>query len=158
MVGLTIESAGPDAKMGDICMIYPKSKGGSVVVDVQGRPAMAEVVGFHDGRVQLMPYVNVAGIGDGSIVENTDSPLRIKVGEGLIGHTLDGLGRIDGTHYGKGVPLENGISYSVENMPPDPLTRDLVSDVLPLGVKSVDGLLTVGKGQRIGIFAGSGVG
>ena len=158
VVGLTIESAGPDAKMGDICMIYPKSKGGSVVVDVQGRPAMAEVVGFHDGRVQLMPYENVAGIGDGSIVENTDSPLRINVGEGLIGHTLDGLGRIDGTHYGKGVPLENGISYSVENMPPDPLTRDLVSDVLPLGVKAVDGLLTVGKGQRIGIFAGSGVG
>ena len=158
IVGLTIESAGPDAKMGDICYIYPKQKGDESPVKYSGKPTMAEVVGFSNGRVQLMPYENTSGIGSGSIVENTESPLRVNVGDGLLGQTLDGLGRIDGTSYGQGHVLENGISYSVENQPPDPMSRDPISEVLPLGVKAVDGLLTVGKGQRIGIFAGSGVG
>ena len=158
VIGLTIESAGPDAKLGDICLIYPKKKESEALTDRVVRPSMAEVVGFKDNHVQLMPYEHTSGIGNGSIVENTDSPLRVNVGEGLLGKTLDGLGRIDGTSYGKGVALEDGIAYSVENQPPDPMTRDPISDVLPLGVKAVDGLLTVGKGQRIGIFAGSGVG
>ncbi|MBQ6587963.1 MAG: flagellar protein export ATPase FliI [Butyrivibrio sp.] len=158
VIGLTIESAGPDAKLGDICLIYPKKKDSDPLSEGKGRPAMAEVVGFKDNHVQLMPYENTSGIGNGSIVENTDSPLRVNVGEGLLGQTLDGLGRIDGTSFGKGVMLEDGIAYSVENQPPDPMTRDPISDVLSLGVKAVDGLLTVGKGQRIGIFAGSGVG
>jgi flagellum-specific ATP synthase len=158
VIGLTIESAGPSAKLGDICLIYPKKKEDDSYKDRVVRPSMAEVVGFKDNHVQLMPYENISGIGNGSIVENTDSPLRVNVGEGLLGKTLDGLGRIDGTSYGKGVPLEGGIAYSVENQPPDPMTRDPISDVLSLGVKAVDGLLTVGKGQRIGIFAGSGVG
>ncbi|WP_026494475.1 flagellar protein export ATPase FliI [Butyrivibrio sp. WCD3002] len=158
VVGLTIESAGPEAKMGDICYIYPKRKEGEETVRPSGKGTMAEVVGFRDNHVLLMPYENTSGIGSGSIVENTDSPLRVNVGEGLLGKTLDGLGRIDGTNYGKGVHLENGVAYSVENQPPDPMTRDPISDVLSLGVKAVDGLLTVGKGQRIGIFAGSGVG
>ncbi len=158
VIGLTIESAGPDAKLGDICLIYPKKKDNETISDSKGRPAMAEVVGFKDNHVQLMPYENTSGIGNGSIVENTDSPLRVNVGEGLLGQTLDGLGRIDGTSYGKGVMLEDGVAYSVENQPPDPMTRDPISEVLSLGVKAVDGLLTVGKGQRIGIFAGSGVG
>ncbi len=157
VIGLTIESAGPSAKLGDICLIYPKKKDDDLT-DRVGRPSMAEVVGFKDNHVQLMPYENISGIGNGSIVENTDSPLRVNVGEGLLGKTLDGLGRIDGTSYGKGVALEGGVAYSVENQPPDPMTRDPISDVLSLGVKAVDGLLTVGKGQRIGIFAGSGVG
>ena len=158
VIGLTIESAGPDAKLGDICLIYPKKKDSDAGNEHQPKPAMAEVVGFKDNHVQLMPYENTSGIGNGSIVENTDSPLRVNVGEGLLGKTLDGLGRIDGTSYGKGVALEGGVAYSVENQPPDPMTRDPISDVLSLGVKAVDGLLTVGKGQRIGIFAGSGVG
>ena len=158
VIGLTIESAGPDAKLGDICLIYPKKKDNESATDHVVRPAMAEVVGFKDNHVQLMPYENTSGIGNGSIVENTDSPLRVNVGEGLLGKTLDGLGRIDGTSYGKGTALEGGVAYSVENQPPDPMTRDPISDVLSLGVKAVDGLLTVGKGQRIGIFAGSGVG
>ncbi len=158
VIGLTIESAGPDAKLGDICLIYPKKKDSDTGNEHQPKPAMAEVVGFKDNHVQLMPYENTSGIGNGSIVENTDSPLRVNVGEGLLGKTLDGLGRIDGTSYGKGVALEGGVAYSVENQPPDPMTRDPISDVLSLGVKAVDGLLTVGKGQRIGIFAGSGVG
>ena len=158
VIGLTIESAGPDAKLGDICLIYPKKKDDDSLTEHVVKPAMAEVVGFKDNHVQLMPYENTSGIGNGSIVENTDSPLRVNVGEGLLGHTLDGLGRIDGTSYGQGVSLEGGVAYSVENQPPDPMTRDPISDVLSLGVKAVDGLLTVGKGQRIGIFAGSGVG
>ncbi len=158
VIGLTIESAGPDAKLGDICLIYPKKKDDDSLVEHDVRPSMAEVVGFKDGHVQLMPYENTSGIGNGSIVENTDSPLRVNVGEGLLGKTLDGLGRIDGTSFGKGTVLEGGIAYSVENQPPDPMTRDPIDEVLPLGVKAVDGLLTVGKGQRIGIFAGSGVG
>lgn len=158
VIGLTIESAGPDAKLGDICLIYPKKKDSDSLSDFSARPAMAEVVGFKDNHVQLMPYENTSGIGNGSIVENTDSPLRVNVGEGLLGKTLDGLGRIDGTSFGKGVSLEGGVAYSVENQPPDPMTRDPISDVLSLGVKAVDGLLTIGKGQRIGIFAGSGVG
>lgn len=158
IIGLTIESAGPDAKLGDICLIYPKSKNEDSPVQMTGKPTMAEVVGFKDDHVQLMPYENTNGIGCGSIVENTEAPLRVNVGEGLLGKTLDGLGRIDGINYGQGVQLEDGISYSIENQPPDPMTRDPISDVLPLGVKAVDGLLTVGKGQRIGIFAGSGVG
>ena len=146
VVGLTIESAGP------------KAKDDASALKGYGRAMMGEVVGFRNGRVLLMPYENVSGIGAGSVVENTDAPLRVYVGDGLIGQTLDGFGRIDGMTWGQGRELEGGIAYSVENQPPDPMTRDPISDVLPLGVKAVDGLLTVGKGQRIGIFAGSGVG
>lgn len=146
VVGLTIESAGPSAKLGDICMIYPNSS------NAETRPALAEVVGFREGRNLLMPYEDVEGIGPGSSVENTGAPLTVRVDEGLLCHTLDGLGR----------PNEEmvltGREYSVEAKPPDPMCRKIISEVLPLGVKAVDGLITVGKGQRIGIFAGSGVG
>ena len=146
VVGLTIESAGPEAKLGDICMVFP------VIRDENTHPALAEVVGFKEGRNLLMPYENVEGIGPGSSVENTGNTLRVRVNEELLGHTLDGLGRIDGKE-----PLF-GEEYSVEAKPPDPMSRKIIDEVLPLGVKAVDGLITVGKGQRIGIFAGSGVG
>lgn len=146
IVGLTIESLGPDARLGDICLIYPDA-------EENIKPAMAEVVGFKDKKTLLMPYEPVEGIGFGSIVENTGAPLSIQVGEELLGQTLDGLGR----PVGEGVTI-NGQTYSVEAPPPDPLSRDIIDDVLPLGVKAVDGLLTIGKGQRVGIFAGSGVG
>ena len=145
VVGLTIESAGPDAKLGDVCKIIPQGEGAA--------PVMAEVVGFKDKKTLLMPYDSVDGIGLGSTVENTGNPLRVLVGDELLGKTLDGLGRpVDGS-----VP-ENGIYYPVEAPPPDPLSREIIDEVLVLGVKAVDGLITVGKGQRIGIFAGSGVG
>lgn len=144
VVGLTIESAGPDAKLGDICRIYPQNEGAG--------PIMAEVVGFKDKKTLLMPYEAVDGIGLGCMVENTGYPLRVQVGPGLLGKTLDGLGRpIDGE-------TPEGTSYPVEAPPPDPMSRTIIDSVLPLGVKAVDGLITVGKGQRIGIFAGSGVG
>ncbi len=146
VVGLTIESAGPSAKLGDICMIYPST------ANAGSKPALAEVVGFRNGRNLLMPYEDVEGIGPGSSVENTGAPLKVRVDESLLSHTLDGLGR----------PNEemvlSGEEYSVEAKPPDPMSRKIISEVLPLGVKAVDGLITVGKGQRIGIFAGSGVG
>lgn len=144
IVGLTIESVGPDAKLNDLCKIYSLDK---------SQTLFAEVVGFKDSRVLLMPFDNVGGIGPGCIVENTESPLGVKVGDAILGHTLDGLGNpVDG------VDLGLTETYSVEASPPDPMSRVIINQMLPLGVKAVDGLLTVGKGQRIGIFAGSGVG
>lgn len=146
VIGLTIESAGPGAKLGDICMIYPGAEG-------EGQnPTPAEVVGFREGKTLLMPYREVEGIGPGSSVENTGAPLTVRVDDGLLGHTLDGFGNPDQDI------LFSGREYSVEASPPDPMSRKIISDVLTLGVKAVDGLITVGKGQRIGIFAGSGVG
>ena len=119
VVGLTIESVGPDAKMGDLCQIYTDAE--------KKHGIMAEVVGFKDRKTLLMPYEETEGIGSGCIVENMTDP-----------------------HTSKRYPLEAP--------PPDPMSRTIISEVLPLGVKAVDGLITVGKGQRIGIFAGSGVG
>ncbi len=145
VVGLTIESSGPDAKLGDLCQILPNG-------EKTQKAVMAEVVGFKDKKTLLMPYDSVDGIGLGCMVENTGYPLRVVAGEKLLGKTLDGLGRpLDGE-------VIEGIPYPVEAAAPDPMTRKIIDTVLPLGVKAVDGLITVGKGQRIGIFAGSGVG
>ena len=145
VIGLTIESAGPDSTLGDVCYIYPE--------DETLKPIMAEVVGFKEGKTQLMPYDNTDGIGIGSIVVNTGAPLTVQVSDSLLGRTLDGLGRPT-----DGDPITDGKAYSVECAPPDPMSRKIISDVLTLGVKAVDGIMTIGKGQRIGIFAGSGVG
>lgn len=145
VVGLTLESAGPDAKLGDVCYIFPEGS--------DSQPILAEVVGFKDGKTQLMPYDNTDGIRLGSVVENTGDPLKVWIGPDMLGKCLDGLGRpLDGSS------LTGGQPYLVEATPPDPLKRIIINEVLPLGVKAVDGLITVGKGQRIGIFAGSGVG
>ena len=145
VVGLTLESAGPDAKLGDVCYIYPEGE--------DAKPILAEVVGFKEGKTQLMPYDVTDGIGLGNIVENTGETLKVWVGPEVLGKCLDGLGRpIDGTK------LSNVQAYPVEAPPPDPMSRVIINEVLPLGVKAVDGLITIGKGQRIGIFAGSGVG
>ena len=140
IVGLTIESVGPDAKLNDLCRI--------VIDREKDHAVMAEVVGFRDKRLLLMPFENVEGIGVGCIVENTGHPLGVLVGDGVLGHTLDGIGR----------PTDGGVIEGGCEDPPDPMSRKIISEVLPLGVKAVDGLITVGKGQRIGIFAGSGVG
>lgn len=146
VVGLTIESKGPQARLGDICVIT------SGIRDESGKQVLSEVVGFKEGKVLLMPYEKVEGIGPGSSVENTGAPLKVKVDDSLLGKTLNGLGRPDTGE------LLTGREYDVEASPPDPMSRKIISEVLPLGVKAVDGLITVGKGQRIGIFAGSGVG
>lgn len=144
VVGLTIESAGPDSRLGDLCRILPEAEG--------AKPIMAEVVGFRDKKTLLMPYDSVDGIGLGCVVENTGDSLKVTVSEKLLGKTVNGLGvPIDGE-------MISGAAYPVEAAPPDPMSRAIIDQVLPLGVKAVDGMITVGKGQRIGIFAGSGVG
>lgn len=150
VVGLTIESAGPEARLGDICYIYPNREDDEKI--------MAEVVGFKDSRTLLMPYEATDGIAAGCMIENSGMSLKVEAGDYLLGKTIDGLGRIVSGTDGGEQPQSHGIPYSVEAAPPDPMSRKIINEVLPLGVKAVDGLITVGKGQRIGIFAGSGVG
>ncbi len=145
LVGLTIESIGPNASLNDLCLIYSGDRSEGIY---------AEVVGFRDDRMLLMPYGSVEGIGVGSLVESTGAPFRIPVGETMLGMVLNGLGQ----PLNPALRYESQKTYPAEAMPPDPMTRKIITEVLPLGVKAVDGLITVGKGQRIGIFAGSGVG
>jgi len=144
MVGLTIEASGPRANLNDVCYITSND---------QSKRKIAEVIGFRENRILLMPYDDMTGVGIGSLVESSGAAFRVPVGNNLLGKVLDGIGN----------PLDQSeISYSTfypaEASPPDPLKRKIINEVLPLGVKAVDAMLTVGKGQRIGIFAGSGVG
>jgi len=145
VIGLTIESIGPAVKLGEICRIYT----------LKGtEPILAEVVGFKEKKVLLMPLGEMEGIGPGSKVEALGTTMEVNVGESLLGRVLDGLGNpIDG----KG-PLDSCKTYPVMASPPNPLLRTKIEEPLALGVKAIDGLLTCGNGQRIGIFAGSGVG
>lgn len=145
VVGLTIESIGPEARLNDLCRIYLDKDRTNFV--------MAEVVGFHDSQLILMPVDNMDGVGVGCTVECTGHPLSVLVGDEVLGHTLDGIGRPT-----DGLEIYSSVEYPVEAQPPDPMARKIIDEVLPLGVKAVDGLITVGKGQRIGVFAGSGVG
>ena len=143
--GLTVEAAGPAVQIGEMCRIYTLAG---------DRFMPAEVVGFRDNRVLLMPYGDLSGVGPGSRVVSTNRTLSVPVSESLKGRVLDGLGSpMDG-----GPPIAPETLYPVENMPPNPLGRPLITEAMPLGVRAIDGLLTVGRGQRIGIFAGSGVG
>ncbi|MCC3376238.1 flagellar protein export ATPase FliI [Cohnella sp. REN36] len=145
IIGLTVESEGPDASIGEVCHIHP-AKGGA--------PILAEVVGFRNNRVLLMPLGDLQAIGPGCDVVATGRPLTVQVGSELLGKVLDGLGQ----------PLEGGRlparmpRYSTHNTPGNPLKRPRVTEPLGTGVRCIDGLLTVGQGQRMGIFAGSGVG
>jgi flagellum-specific ATP synthase len=145
VIGLTIESIGPPVNIGEICEITP-ARG--------GKPIKAEVVGFRDNVVLLMPLGDMEGIGPGSGVTANGGTLKVPVGEEMLGRILDGLGvPIDGRG-----PLRFSTLYPVSNSPPNPLARKRITEVLELGIKSIDGLLTCGKGQRVGIFSGSGVG
>lgn len=145
VVGLTMESLGPVCNVGEVCYIR---------MNKNSEPALSEVVGFKDNRILLMPLGSMDGIGPGSIVEATGASLSVRVGDILLGRVLDGLGNpIDG----KG-EIESNIFYPTEKEAPDPMKRIRIKEVMPLGVKAIDGLLTIGKGQRVGIFAGSGVG
>lgn len=148
VVGLMIESQGPESSIGDVCKIHINSvKNGNQII-------LAEVVGFNDNNVILMPYTSLRDISIGCLVEGTGNPLEIKVGPELIGKVLDPLGNpFDGSTLPKGL-----VSVPTENDPPNPLTRPPINDQLEVGVKAIDGMLTVGRGQRVGIFAGSGVG
>lgn len=145
IVGMSMEASGNRASIGDIAMIYNEDKKKQIPV---------EVVGFRDGRIQLMAYENMSGISAGSFVRNTRKRLKIPVGEFLRGRIIDALGNpMDDLG-----PFESQQHYYVENPYINPLTRPPITDPLEFGVKAIDGLNTIGKGQRIGIFAGSGVG
>ena len=144
VVGISIESVGPEARLGDLC---------EIIINEDSR-LMAEVVGFKGKRLILMPYDSAEGVSEGCLVENTGRALSIPVGDALLGHTLDGIGRPTDTDEDLGLTEV----YPAEADPPDPMKRVVISEPLSLGVKAVDGLLNVGKVQLIGIFAGSGVG
>ncbi|MCA1927127.1 MAG: flagellar protein export ATPase FliI [Calditerrivibrio sp.] len=144
IVGLTIEADGPLLGIGTRCMIENGSKGG----------VLSEIIGFKDDRIILMPYGESEGIAPGSRVRNVSYGNSVKVTESLLGRVLDGLGNpIDD----KG-PITDFDLMPVYNDPPKPLEREIIKNYIPTGVKAVDGLITVGNGQRVGIFAGSGVG
>ena len=145
VVGLTIESEGPEVNIGEMCEIHTARLGKSII---------AEVVGFRDSKVLLMPLGVMTGVGPGSKVVALGKNLSVPVGPDLVGRVLDGLGNpLDG----KPLPPAE-FHYTVDHHAPHPLSRRRISEPLPMGVKIIDSLLTVGKGQRLGIFAGSGVG
>jgi flagellum-specific ATP synthase len=145
ILGLTIEGDGPAVNLGEHC--YIKLKGLDEVLS-------AEVVGFKSGKVILMPLGELTGINPGCEIIATGEKLQVEVGEGLLGRVLDGLGNpMDG----KG-PLFTGKYYPLSQTPPNPLTRRRIATPLALGIRTIDSLLTCGRGQRVGIFAGSGVG
>ena len=145
VVGLVAESQGPDVRVGDLCRICFRD--GSHGLD-------AEVVGFRDDRVLLMPLGDLREVGPGCDVISTNHPLEVGVGEALLGRILDGLGEpMDDRG-----PLAATDFYPLYAVPPHPLRRQMVERPLSVGVRVVDGMLTLGTGQRIGIFAGSGVG
>ena len=148
VVGLMIESQGPDSSMGDVCKIHVNSPtNGHQII-------LAEVVGFKDEIVVLMPYSSLREISIGCLVEGTGKPLDVKVGPELIGKVLDSMGEpYDGYSLPRGL-----VSVPTEKEPPNPMTRPPITERLEVGVKAIDGMLTVGSGQRVGIFAGSGVG
>lgn len=147
VIGLMIESKGPESSIGDVCniIIHKKKK----------RIVQAEVVGFRDDHVILMPFTDIQDIGPGCMVEATNNPLEIKIGEELRGKVLDAMGKP--LNPNEELPVGLG-KYPTDQAPPNPMTRPSITEELEVGVKVIDGLLTVGKGQRVGIFAGSGVG
>lgn len=146
IIGLIIEADGPKSSIGDLCYIYR---------DIEKKEKIpAEVVGYRSDRILLMPLSSMEGVMAGAIVENTGSNMKIKVSETMLGRVLDGLGNpIDG--FGDIVSEK---LYSTTAQIINPLARKPIDEPLSLGIRSVDGFITVGKGQRMGIFAGSGVG
>ena len=145
IVGMSIEASGGRAAVGDICRIYNSETGKQVT---------AEVVGFKNDHILLMPYSEMNGISAGNFVRNTGGQLTLQVGEFLRGRIINALGQpIDG----KG-PFEGGTPYCIGGSYINPLSRPPIRERMEFGVKAIDGMVTIGKGQRIGIFAGSGVG
>ena len=145
IVGTTIESIGPDCNIGDVC-----------VIEIPGNRtrAYAEVVGFRENKVLLMPYDEPAGTGNGSAVRNTAERLLIPDSNQPIGRTVDAKG----TPIAAQGPLREVAYYPITGKRSNPMERPRIDTVIQMGVKAIDGLLTIGKGQRMGIFAGSGVG
>lgn len=145
VTGLKMESVGPLARLGEVCLVH---NGDSAL------PLETEVVGFSGDRVILLALGEMEGVSTTSRVTATGRGLSVSVGPGLLGRILDGLGRpIDGLG-----PIRGGKLYPVDAPSPDPLERQAVRESLSVGIRAIDGLITCGKGQRMGIFAGSGVG
>lgn len=146
IVGMTIEASGSKGSIGDICTVYN---------DSLKRQVPLEVVGFKGNSILLMPYESLNGITAGSFVRNTKNRLRIPVGDFLCGRIIDSMGNpIDD----KGELTSKPSRYFVDNQRTNPLNRPPIVEKLDFGVRAIDSTLTIGKGQRIGIFAGSGVG
>jgi flagellum-specific ATP synthase len=144
VTGLMIESVGPEVSLGEVCYIHERS----------GKRVMAEVVGFNDELVIMMPYGPIVGIAPGAKVTSTGRCLQVKVGEQVLGRVLDPLcNPMDG-----GNEIMTTEMYDVDRDPPNPISRPRIHDILPLGVRVLDGCITCGTGQRVGVFAGSGVG
>ena len=139
------EASGISASLGAVCHILP---------DDGGEPVAAEVVGFRDGNILFMPYGEMRGVRPGSLIRNSSLPPVFPVGPGLLGRVFDAFGK----------PLDRREPITPEDMvplyakPPAPLERPRIAEMLDVGVRAVNGLLTLGKGQRVGIMAGSGVG
>jgi flagellar protein export ATPase FliI len=146
VVGLVVESTGPAARIGDLCYIEPHGSHSKVIE--------AEVVGFRGEKVLMMPLGEITGIRAGCLVRGTGECIRVPVGEGLLGRVLDGLGHpMDGLG-----DIDYETTYPIQASPPNALERRRIQDIFRTGVRAIDGLLTMGVGQRVGIFAGSGVG
>lgn len=145
IVGMLIKAIVPQVKVGEICLIKR-----------QGPPLLAEVVGFTSDEVFLSPLGEMTGVGPSSEVIPTRLPLHIKVGQNLLGRVLNGLGEpLDEKTKG---PLELTETYPVIQSPPDPLKRERIVEPISVGIRAIDGTLTTGKGQRVGIFAAAGGG
>lgn len=144
IIGLIIEADGPESSIGDLCHI--------VSDDIE--PISCEVVGFRENRILLMPLGSIEGLKAGAKVVNSGSDMKVKVSDSLLGRVLDGLGNpIDGLG-----EIAADKYYSTSGKLINPLKRKPIDEPLSLGIRAIDGLITVGKGQRMGIFAGSGVG
>lgn len=142
--GLTVESSGPTMGLGELCEIHLRD----------GRKVLSEVVGFHDQHLILLPLEHIEGISPGDTVTVHSTPRYISLSDKILGRVLNGLGEpIDN----KG-PLTGTDKKDLDSDSPAPLSREKITQPLSLGIRSIDGLLTCGKGQRIGIFSGSGVG
>jgi flagellum-specific ATP synthase len=142
--GSTVESAGPVLGLGELCGIHIRD----------GRRVLAEVVGFRDDHLILLPLAHIEGISPGDTVTARTTPRHIMLGHDVLGRVLNGLGEpIDGRG-----PLAGTEKKALDVSSPPPLSREKITEPLALGIRSIDGLLTCGKGQRIGIFSGSGVG
>jgi len=145
VVGITIEGFGVGSFVGELCDIYARS---------EDLPIKAEVIGFRDNRVVLMPLGEVRGIGPGSRITGLNRKATVSIGEEMLGRVIDGLGN----------PIDDKGALSLEKTYPlyadpiNPLHRRRIKEPLDVGIKAVNALLTCGKGQRMGIFSGSGVG
>lgn len=146
VIGLVIESRGPKAKIADVCLIETG--------DPHTPYTPAEVVGFKEGKILLMPLGEMGNLSPGARVFNTGNSFQVSVGPELLGRVLDGLGNPIDDRF----PVSDDLKFHVHAHAPHPLKRKEITEIIPLGVKSIDGFTTIGKGQRVGIFAGSGVG